>query len=108
MALTSSLAYDRHVDDPVHKSSAAVLYRCRVPGDYLCPCGTVARRLRKSGISFEQRRVAWTRGSRPEIVELSGQNRVPVLVLEGEVISDSKRILEHLAWKASRPDRAGV
>jgi len=96
------------VDDPAHKSSVALLYRCRVPGDYLCPCGTVARRLRREGIPFEQRRVAWTRGSRPEIAELSGQNRVPVLVLEGEVISDSKRILEHLAWKASQQDRAGV
>jgi glutathione S-transferase len=41
-------------------------------------------------------------------MELSGQSRVPVLLLEGEVISDSKRILEHLAWKTSQPDRAGV
>jgi hypothetical protein len=108
VALTSRLAYDRRVGDPVPNPSGAVLYRCRVPGDYLCPCGTVARRLRKSGIPFEQQRVAWTRGSRPEIVELSGQSRVPVMVLDGEVISDSKRILEHLAWKASQPDRAGV
>lgn len=108
MTLTSSLAYDRPVDDPVQEPSGAVLYRCRVPGNYLCPCGTVARRLRKSGIPFEQRRVAWGRGSRPEIMELSGQSRVPVLLLEGEVISDSKRILEHLAWKTSQPDRAGV
>jgi len=86
----------------------AVLYRCKVPSDYLCPCGTVARRLRKFGVPYEERRVSWSRASRPEIVEVSGQTRVPVLVWEGEAISDSKRILEHLAWKDSQPGRSGV
>lgn len=64
--------------------------------------------MRKSGVAFEQRRVAWSKGSRPEVVAVSGQARVPVLLLGGEVISDSKRILEHLAWISAQPDRAGV
>ena len=39
------------------------------------------------------------RDKRPEIVELTGQNRVPVLVDEHEVIHDSKRIREYVEWR---------
>lgn len=102
------LAYDRSVEDPGQNRPSAILYRCKVPGDYLCPCGTVARRLRKSGVPYEEIRVSWSKASRPEVVECSGQARVPVLVWGGEVISDSKRILEHLAWKNAQPGRSGV
>ena len=42
------------------------------------------------------------RSRREEVEALSGQRRVPVLVLDGEVISDSKRILEHLEYRRSR------
>jgi glutathione S-transferase len=37
---------------------------------------------------------------------LSGQRRVPVLVLDGEVICDSKRILEHLEYRRSQATSA--
>jgi hypothetical protein len=59
-----------------------VLYRCRTPSNWLCPCGAVERRLRKL--------------DRPEIEELTKQRRVPVLVDGEEVIHDSKRILQWL------------
>lgn len=75
-----------------------VLYRCRMPTDYLCPCGAVARRLRKKGLDHRVERVSQRRGTRPEIVELTRQDRVPVLVDGGEVIHDSRRILEYLDW----------
>jgi glutaredoxin len=75
-----------------------VLYRCPTPTDWLCPCGTVARRLRKLGVPFRTERVPYDRRRRPEIVELTGQQRVPVLVDGEEVVSDSKRILEYLEW----------
>lgn len=78
-------------------SSRVVLLRCRMPTDLLCPCGAVARRLRRDGVEFETRRVTQRRGERPEVEELTGQRRVPVLIDGDEVISDSKRILEHLA-----------
>ena len=39
------------------------------------------------------------RDKRPEIVELTGQNRVPVLVDGSEVIHDSKRIQEYVEWR---------
>jgi glutathione S-transferase len=76
----------------------AVLHRCRTPTDWLCPCGRVARELRRRGIETEERRVPWRRAERDEVDALTGQDRVPVLVLGREVICDSKRIVEHLRW----------
>jgi glutathione S-transferase len=82
----------------------ATLHRCRTPTDWLCPCGRVARELRREGVDYEERRVAWRRRDRPEIEALSGQRRVPLLVLEGDAICDSPRIIEHLEWRrAGRP-----
>jgi glutathione S-transferase len=75
---------------------AVVLYRCRTPTNVLCPCGAVARRLRKLRVEYQTQRVPYRRADRPEIVELTGQDRVPVLVDGQEVIHDSKRILQYL------------
>jgi glutathione S-transferase len=33
---------------------------------------------------------------------LSGQRRVPLLVIDGEVICDSRRIVEHLRFRRER------
>jgi len=74
----------------------ATLYRCSTHTDWLCPCGRVARALKRDGVSFFQVAVPQRRSRRPEVEALSGQQRVPVLVIDGEVISDSRRIVEHL------------
>ena len=76
-----------------------VLYRCPTRTNLLCPCGAVERRLRKLGLEHETQRVPYRRKARPEIEELTRQERVPVLVDGDEVIHDSKRILQYLAWK---------
>jgi glutathione S-transferase len=76
-----------------------VLYRCRTPTNVFCPCGAVERRLRKLGLDHDTKRVPYRRQGRPEIEELTRQNRVPVLVDGDEVIHDSKRILQYLGWK---------
>jgi glutathione S-transferase len=76
-----------------------VLYRCRTPTNYLCPCGAVARRLSRHGLEYRTERVPYRRKDRPEIAELTKQNRVPVLVDGDEVIHDSKRIRQYLDWK---------
>lgn len=76
------------------------LYRCTTPTNYLCPCGRVARKLDELGVDYETKRVALGRRRRPEIEELTGQSRVPVLVDGDEVIHDSKRIVEHLSRRA--------
>jgi glutathione S-transferase len=79
----------------------ATLYRCNTPTDWLCPCGRVARALRKDGIVFDAVAAGQRRSRRDEVQALSGQRRVPVLVLDGEVICDSRRILEHLEYRRS-------
>ena len=76
-----------------------VLYRCPTRTDVLCPCGAVARRLAKLGVEYRTERVPYRRAGRPEIEELTGQRRVPVLVDGDEVVHDSKRILQYLDWK---------
>ena len=78
---------------------SATLHRCRTPTNWLCPCGRVARELRKRGIDVEEQRVAWRKRDRDEIDALTGQRHVPVLVLGREVICDSVRIVEHLRWR---------
>jgi glutathione S-transferase len=82
---------------------SAILHRCRTPTDWLCPCGRVARELRRQGIDYEEVRVAWRQRDRPEIEKLSGQRHVPLLVIDREVICDSPRIIEHLEWRRSAP-----
>ena len=85
--------------EPPGERERLVLYRCRTPTDFLCPCGSVARRLRRHGLAHRTERVPYRHSDRPEIVELTRQSRVPVLVDGDEVIHDSKRINEYLDWK---------
>jgi glutathione S-transferase len=83
----------------------ATLYRCQTPTNWLCPCGRVARELRKSGHDVDVVRVPWRRRDRPEVEALSGQRSVPLVVLDGEAICDSKRIVEHLRWRREQDPR---
>lgn len=80
----------------------ATLYRCPTPTDWLCPCGRVARELRRRGVEYEQVRVPLRASGRPEVEALTGQRHVPVLVIDGEAICDSRRIVEHLEHRAAR------
>ena len=73
-----------------------MLFRCPCPTDRLCPCGKAATSLKQAGVEFENRRVPVRKSKRPEILELTGQKRVPVLVHGDEVIHDSKRIVEYV------------
>lgn len=84
----------------------ATLYRCSAPTNWLCPCGRVARALARQGITVDEVRVPARGSEREEVVALTGQTRVPVLVLEGEAICDSRRIVEHLRWRAARDESA--
>ena len=83
---------------------AATLYRCVTPTDWLCPCGKVARALRRNGLEYEEVRVALRQRDREDVGRLTGQRHVPVLMLDREVIVDSKRIVEHLEWRERRLD----
>jgi glutathione S-transferase len=79
----------------------ATLYRCSTPTDWLCPCGRVARALEREGVAYEEVRVPQRRSQRPEVEALTGQQRVPVLVIDGEAICDSRRIVEQLRLRAA-------
>ena len=81
-----------------------VLYRCGTPTNFLCPCGAVARRLKKHGLEYRTERVRRRRSQRPEIVELTKKPYVPVLVDGEEVVSDSRRILQYLDWRYEEDD----
>ena len=78
----------------------AILYRCQTPTNWLCSCGRVARELRRAGLEVQEVRVPQRRRLREEVQVLSGQRRVPLLVIDGEPICDSHRIVEHLEWRA--------
>jgi len=80
----------------------AVLYRCKAPTDRICRCGKVARKLQSLGIDYGEVRVPYRRSNRLEIVDLTDQNRVPVLVDGDQVIHESHRIVEYLDWSAAR------
>ncbi len=88
------------------KKADVVLYRCPTPTNFLCPCGAAARKLKRAGVEFRAERVPYNKKSRPEIEELTGQTRVPVLVDSDEIVHDSKRIAEYIDWKRSRPGKS--
>jgi glutathione S-transferase len=77
----------------------ATLYRCTTPTNWLCPCGKVARALAREGVAVSEVRVPQRRSRRPEVEALTDQQRVPVLIIDGETICDSRRIVEHLEWR---------
>jgi glutathione S-transferase len=80
----------------------AILYRCKTPTDWLCPCGRVARTLRGAGIEYAEVRVPFRRRDRDEVEELSGQRVVPLLIHGEDVICDSHRIVEFVDHLRSR------
>ncbi len=81
------------------------LYRCITPSDRLCACGRVARELKRAGFEFETERVPLSAKpeNRQNIIELTGQPHVPVLVEDdGSATHDSRRILERIRELGAR------
>ncbi len=79
----------------------AVLYRCNAPTDYVCRCGKVARKLQRMGIDYGEVRVPYRRRNRLEVIDLTDQDRVPVLIDGDQVVHESHRIAEYLDWAAA-------
>ncbi len=90
-----------------------VLYTCGQKEKHASlghPCGRAIRALDQAGIDYELKAVPgyrllpWTRkpGTRDEVKRLSGQENVPILVLDdGEVVAGSGDIV---SWaKANQP-----
>jgi len=73
-----------------------VLYRCPSRTNFLCPCGAAERKLKELGVEHRTERVPYRRSQRPEVEELTGQKRVPLLVHGEEIVHDSRRIIQYL------------
>lgn len=66
----------------------------------LCPyCVIVRRKLDKLGLEYNSIRVSRSRKNRTEIIELSGQSLVPIIVDDGKVVNDSAVIVRYLEEK---------
>jgi glutathione S-transferase len=79
----------------------AVLYRCKAPTDRICRCGKVARKLQALGIDYGEVRVPYRRRDRLEVIDLTDQDRVPVLIDGDQIVHESHRICEHLDARAA-------
>jgi glutathione S-transferase len=97
-----------------HRPSTPVLYTCHLEkkGAAWHPCGIAAKALDEIGFDYDIKHVRgyasmpWTwptrRRDRRRVRELSGQNSVPILVLDdGEVIAGSARIKRWAAVRAA-------
>jgi len=94
-----SLARSASTTEATGRSHEVKLYRCKTPTDRLCACGRVARELKAAGLEFETVRVPLSAKpeQREEIVALTGQPQVPVLLEDdGTATHDSKRIVERV------------
>lgn len=104
-----------YVDAMEQRTNRPVLYTCHLEkkGNAWHPCGIAAKALDEIGSDYEIKHVRgyasmpWTwptrRRDRTEVRELSGQNAVPILVLEdGEVIAGSDRIKRWAAVRAAQ------
>ena len=62
-----------------------------------CPwCAAARQAIENVGVEVELVEVPYPREERDEVMALSGQRRVPVLVDGDEVVVDSRRIVRHL------------
>jgi glutaredoxin len=91
-----------------YRVRVATLYRCTTPTNWLCPCGKVARALEHDAIPFGEVVVPRRRSRRDEVEALTDQQRVPVLVIDREAICDSRRIIEHLAYRREQNQRPRI
>jgi glutathione S-transferase len=53
-------------------------------------------------VPFTERRVALRKRDRDDVEGLTGQRHVPVLEVGRDVVIDSRRIVEHLRWRAGQ------
>jgi glutathione S-transferase len=86
----------------------ATFYRCPMWSNWMCPCGRVERELRRAGVEHQTVRVPYRKSGRDEVARVSGQRVVPLLVIDGEPICDSHRIVEHLRWRSRSGSRSAA
>ena len=77
------------------------IYTCPVPFTWCPACGKVLKAADRLGMEYERKKVwQFPRDKRTEVIELSGQNLVPILVEDdGSVLHESSDIVQHLEEK---------
>lgn len=85
---------------PCYLRPMRTIYTCPVPSTWCPVCGKVVKAARDLGVDF-QRKTAWfPRSRRTEVIRLSGQNRVPIIVEDdGFVMHESAEIVKYLRGK---------
>jgi len=69
-----------------------------------CPwCAAARQGIENSGLEVVLVEVPYPREERTELVEVSGQPRVPVLVDDGEVVVGSQQIVRYVYAKSEDP-----
>jgi glutathione S-transferase len=72
-----------------------------------CPwCAAARQGLANVGVAYETVDVPYDRAARTEVLELTGQRLVPVLVDGDTVVWDSRRIVRYLYATYGGPERA--
>lgn len=75
------------------------IFTCPVPFA-LCPvCGKVIKAAKRLGLDYERKRAWFPRSKRTEVIRLSGQSRVPIIVEDGFVMHESAEIVKYLEGK---------
>lgn len=75
-------------------------HACRTAHQALLEAGYEPEVTKVYGLGVGPRLFHWTTDGRRQVEELSGQRVVPVLVTDGEVVTESARIVE---WAAAHP-----
>lgn len=72
-----------------------------------CPASRrVRQRLTELGLAYIVRQVPVEREDRTELVDRTGEQSIPVLVIDGEVLSGSEAILAYLNTHFTEPPEA--
>jgi glutathione S-transferase len=74
-----------------------IIYTCPLPSNWCPVCGKVITAAREVGIDYK-RKIGWfPRFLRKEVIRLTGQNRVPILIEDdGLVMRESRDIAAYL------------
>jgi len=80
-----------------------VIHTCPIPRDWCPACGKVIKAANQLGLEYERKKYWTTRDRRTEVIELTGQNRVPVIQDGDFVMRESSDIVEYLHEKYGKP-----
>ncbi len=76
------------------------IYTCPVPFAWCPTCGKPLKAANRLGVEYQRKKVwQFPREKRAKVIELSGQNRVPIIVDGDTVMHESDDIVQYLDKK---------